>query len=960
MIPSKRILVVDDEPVNQKLIENLLEVMGHSPEFANNGFEALEKIKSGFDLVLLDIRMPGIDGIEVVRRIRGNPESADIPIIMITVLDDKQTRIEAIQAGANDFINKPIDRLELQVRMESLLKMREAQNAIKLHLDELEKTVAERNAKLIESNELLKSELAERKHAEDSLRDSERKYRSLFDVAPIGIVLVDTEGKILEVNHFLLEILGSPSPEATKAINMLTFPPLVAAGVSRVFKDCMDERRKMSAEIPYTTKWGKQICLRAIVTPKLNEKGEIEGCQAVMEDITLRRQTELALKESEGRYKSMSSLMRLMCDNVPDLLWAKDLEGKAIFVNKAVCDKLLGAHDTEEPIGKTDYFFVERMRRENPQDPNYFTFGETCANSDAVVLNTMKPGRFDESGNVRGQFLVLDVYKAPFFNQDGTLIGTVGCGRDVTTEREAETEKTKIAAALRDSEQTLKTILSTSPVAITLIQDRKFIWTNEFGLKMFGYDTYEGYVGRDTSVIYATQDEYERVGREVYTHLATGRIAHVTAKLARKDGSVFDARIRTKLVDPLAPTNLAIAVITDITDDLRAEQEKESLQAQYLQAQKMEAIGNLAGGICHDFNNLLQIVLGYADVVLSDEELTDRSRANIQEIASAGERGADLIKRLLTFSRKVEVSFQPINMNDQVGVLINMLARTIPKMISIDTALASDLATINADPTQMDQVLMNLAVNARDAMHGEGKLSIKTANVILDDEYCKAHMGVVPGPYVMISVSDTGQGMDNECLGHIFEPFYTTKAKGKGTGLGLATVYGIVKRHNGFIDCESKPGHGATFKIYFPAVKAEEPIPVDATEEASPRGGTETILVVDDDVTVRSLMEHMLSRSGYNVLTAGNGGEALDLYSDCSGKISLVILDIIMPEMGGQECLRRIFQINPKAKILIATGVPPDDERVKLAIDNGVTEVMHKPVKYKNLLRTVRDSLDKV
>ena len=312
-----------------------------------------------------------------------------------------------------------------------------------------------------------------------------------------------------------------------------------------------------------------------------------------------------------------------------------------------------------------------------------------------------------------------------------------------------------------------------------------------------------------------TQDEYERVGREVYADLATGRIAHVTAKLARKDGSVFDARIRTKLVDPSAPTNLAIAVITDITDDLRAEQEKESLQAQYLQAQKMEAIGNLAGGICHDFNNLLQIVLGYADVVLSDEELTDGSRANIQEIASAGERGADLIKRLLTFSRKVEVSFQPLNMNDQVGVLINMLARTIPKMISIDTALASDLATINADPTQMDQVLMNLAVNARDAMHGEGKLSIKTVNVILDDEYCKAHIGVVPGPYVMISVSDTGQGMDNECLGHIFEPFYTTKAKGKGTGLGLATVYGIVKRHNGFIDCESKPGHGGHIQDIF-------------------------------------------------------------------------------------------------------------------------------------------------
>ncbi len=951
----KRILIVDDEPKNQRVIKDFLAVLGHSSEPANDGLEALEKLKSGFDLVLLDVMMPGMDGLEVVRLMRENPAFADIPVIMVTVLDDKETRLRAVEAGANDFINKPIDRLELIVRMESLLKMKDAQDAIKRHQAELEETVAERTAKFLESNKQLNIELAERKRAEESLRESELKYRLLFDSAPIGIMSVNTEGEILEVNRFLLEILGSPGSEATKNINMLTFPPLLEAGVSALFKDCMATRRQMSGKIPYTSKWGKQIYLRTVVTPKLNEKGEVEGCQAIMEDVTLRKQTELALRESEGRYKSMSSLMRLMCDNVPDLLWAKDLEGKAIFVNKAVCEKLLGAHDTEEPIGKTEYYFAERMCKENPDDPNYFTFGETCVNSDAAVLSKMRPGRFDECGNVRGRFLVLDVYKAPFVDQNGVLIGTVGCGRDVTAEREADVERRRIEEAFRHSEKMLKTILSTSPVAISLIQDRKFVWTNEFGLKIFGYESEEGYLGQNTSVVYATQEEYERVGREVYTDLATGKIAQVNTQMVRKDGSVFDARIRTKLVDPSSPDNLAIAVITDITDDLRAQKEKEALQVQLMQAQKMEALGNLTAGIAHDFNNLLQVVLGYSEVMIQAEQENEAHCDQLRQINEAGKRGAKLVQRLMTFSRKAEPKFQSVNLNHEIIEMGKLLERAIPKTIKINLHLGHDLGVVQADVSQVGQIIMNLAVNARDAMPAGGTLTIETGNVVLDQAYCLRNIGVKPGCYSFITVSDTGHGMDKETLSHIFEPFFTTKGTGKGTGLGLAVVYRIVNNHGAHMTCYSEKGHGTTFKIHFPAIETEK-LSEPKKNERPVRGGTETILLADDDDAIANFCKQLLSSRGYQVIVASNGKHALEIYKNNRDTISLVILDLIMPKMDGRQCLSQILRVNPDVKVILSSGYSETGSA------SGATAeargYIQKPYDMRQLLTMIREVLD--
>ncbi|MDR3604001.1 MAG: ATP-binding protein [Syntrophaceae bacterium] len=400
-----------------------------------------------------------------------------------------------------------------------------------------------------------------------------------------------------------------------------------------------------------------------------------------------------------------------------------------------------------------------------------------------------------------------------------------------------------------------------------------------------------------------------------------------------------------------------IAVFENVTDRKQAQKENEALQAQFIQAQKMEAIGTLAGGIYHDFNNLLQVIVGYSEILLQRKQLDESDDADLEQIYAAGKRGAELIQGLMTFSRKADIQTKPINLEVQIRQFKNILSRTIHKMIRIELIFDPDLALIKADPGQMEQVLMNLAVNARDAMGDKGKFTIGAKNTILDETYCNTHVGVQPGAYVLLTVSDTGTGMDKETLSHIFEPFFTTKQEGKGTGLGLATVYGIVKRHNGSIDCESEPGHGTTFKIYFPAISPNEKVSIDKTPVA-PKSGMETILFVDDEEPVRIICSRMLKSVGYGVLTACNGKQALDLYKQEGGNISLVILDLLMPEMGGQKCLEEILKIDPKVKVIIASGLPLSNEQTKLVINSGAKACVHKPYDMKDMLKIVRKVVD--
>ncbi len=400
-----------------------------------------------------------------------------------------------------------------------------------------------------------------------------------------------------------------------------------------------------------------------------------------------------------------------------------------------------------------------------------------------------------------------------------------------------------------------------------------------------------------------------------------------------------------------------VHIVRDITARKRGEEEKAKLGGQLLHAQKMEAIGTLAGGVAHDFNNILQVTVGYAELLLGDEGFPENHREDLKRIYQSSKQGADLVHRLLTFSRKAEIKPQPINLNRRIKEMRKMMQRTLPKMIDIQLILAERLPTIFADPTQIDQILMNLAVNARDAMPDGGKLIIETADVMLDEEYGKTNLVATAGRFVLLTVTDTGEGMDKETLEHIFEPFFTTKAVGEGSGLGLAMVYGIVQEHGGHIKCYSEPGNGTTFRIYLPAGASEEQTEQPTVREL-PRGGSETILLVDDEKMIRDLGSRILSRAGYKIITANNGKEALTVYKNRQNEIAMVILDLIMPEMGGKQCLGEILKINPEVKVLVASGYSANGP-TKEALEGGAKAFVSKPFHMGELLQAVRNILDK-
>jgi two-component system cell cycle sensor histidine kinase/response regulator CckA len=350
-------------------------------------------------------------------------------------------------------------------------------------------------------------------------------------------------------------------------------------------------------------------------------------------------------------------------------------------------------------------------------------------------------------------------------------------------------------------------------------------------------------------------------------------------------------------------------------------------------------------------------VLGFSELLLIGKDKRDPSYEDLQEIKQAARSGADLTKRILTFSRKAENNPRPLNLNHEIEQAKKILIRTIPKMIEVELVLSEGLAAVNADSTQIKQVLMNLAVNASHAMPEGGRLAIETKPVTLDEEFCRVNLGAIPGDYAMLSVSDTGHGMDPETLTHVFEPFYTTKQVGKGTGLGLAMVYGIVKQHGGYITCYSELGQGTTFRIYLPILVAEKQQLELAPRETLPRGGTETILLVDDEESVRELGKRILEQSGYTVLTAANGKEALKLYKREEGKIALMILDLIMPEMGGKQCLEEFLKIDPTARVLIASGFAANGQSGE-AIVMGAKGFIGKPYNVKRMLHAIREVLD--
>ena len=426
----------------------------------------------------------------------------------------------------------------------------------------------------------------------------------------------------------------------------------------------------------------------------------------------------------------------------------------------------------------------------------------------------------------------------------------------------------------------------------------------------------------------------------------------------RKDGTVFPIEIRTYLLrgTDREPAGMW-AFVRDVTARRRAEEEREQLERQLRQSQKMEAVGRLAGGVAHDFNNLLAAIIGYAEIGLGELPADSPIRDDLTEIHTAARRAEALTRQLLAFSRQQLLDVQAVGLNELVLDTERMLSRTLGEDIELVTDLAPEPCTVRADPTQLQEVIINLAVNARDAMPDGGTLTIATRATALDAAAARSHAELEPGPYVDLTVRDTGHGIDEETLARIFEPFFTTKDVGKGTGLGLSTTYGLVKQHGGAIAVESQPGQGATFRILLPRIDAEPEPPAERAREPAAGRGEHTILLAEDEEAVRGMARLALTKHGYTVLAAADGVEALELADAHDGDIDLLLADVVMPRMGGKELADRIVARHPAIRILFMSGYTTDVIS-KHGVGHPAAQVLQKPFHVDTLVRRVRDALD--
>lgn len=518
--------------------------------------------------------------------------------------------------------------------------------------------------------------------------------------------------------------------------------------------------------------------------------------------------------------------------------------------------------------------------------------------------------------------------------------------RDVTAEREAEANRNLMAAIVDSSYDAI----------ISKDLNGTITSWNRAAEMLFGYAATE-VLGRNVTMLFPPEKVDEEM--TILDSLGRGeRIEELDTVRVRKDGHLVHVSLT---ISPVRDANGQVIggskIVHDLTARRKAEAALEATQEQLRQAQKIEAVGRLAGGIAHDFNNILSVILGAAELALESLNRGESVSNEIEEIRRAATRASDLTRQMLAFSRQQILQPRVIDLNELVTGLQQMLRRLLPEDIDLNIISGNDLGRVYADPGQIEQVVVNLAVNARDAMAGGGRLTVETANVFFDGGYTASHLDVRSGEYVMLAVTDTGHGMDRVTRERAFDPFFTTKAQGKGTGLGLATVYGIVKQSGGHIWLYSEPGIGTTFKIYIPRTSAPAESAGVRLAQRPAAGGNETILLVEDDDQVRAITGAILRRSGYQVIEAANGDEAIEVAARASGVIHVLVTDVVMPKMNGKALAERLSAMRSDLKVLFVSGYTENTGIHHGVLDAGFA-FLQKPVTADDLLRKVRELID--
>ncbi len=759
-------------------------------------------------------------------------------------------------------------------------------------------------------------DITDRKRSQRYLSEAREQWVRTFDAIPDLVAIIDKDKRIVQANRALAEHLGLPKEQLSGQpcfglIHRTKAPPAFCPHTLMV-----QDEKEHGVEIHEETLGG---FFYLTASPLLDSEGNLRGCVHVARNINQRKRAEEALRQSEEKY-------RLMFESSPLGVLHFDDTGTITACNDNLV-AILGS-SREKLIGLNTIRDLE----------------------DTKVIGAIQEALAGKLGHYEDSYTSVTAGKttpvkcdfAPIMSPEGTVLGGIGIVEDITERKRAE-------EALRRSEYLYRSVIENiEDVFYRSDAEGKLLMVSPSGARLFGYDTVEETIGLPLDSFWVDPQEWQRLIGIVKEQ---GKATDFEGILKRKDGSTFVATLSTHFYrDDDGVIIGTEGIIHDISDRKR-------IEAQLLQSQKMEAIGTLAGGIAHEVNNLLQVVLGHADMLLMSKGLDEKFAKSLETIRMTAHNGADLVKRILTFSRRAEPEKSTVNLTEAVRRVEGILRRIIPRMIRLEMFLEENLRMISADYSQIEQILLNLAVNARDAMPEGGRLVFETKNVTIRREYCRTHPEVKPGKYVLLTVSDTGQGMAKETLDRIFEPFFTTKQPGKGTGLGLSMVFGVVKSHGGHITCYSEVGLGSTFGIYFPALTGDLRADDLSTTIEMPPGGTETLLLVDDEDAVLTLGAEMLELAGYTVLTAANGREALEVYQSRGDSISLVILDLVMPGISGRRCLEELLKINPNAKVLIASGYAADGP-AREARESGAVGFVSKPFDLKRILLAVRKSID--
>ena len=936
------ILIVDDLADSVDLMATLLDrhFPGGRHLRAGSGAEGLAIAqREDLDLVLLDAAMPGMDGFEVCRRLKADPRTASVPVLMVSgARMEPRDRAAGLECGADGYVCKPFEIEEFVAQIRALVRLKKDEDLLRHHEQRLQQELERRTAEL---------------------QASERRFRAMLENSPDAVFVEDERGIVLAANPAACRLHGLAREELVGRHVADLVPPGHREAVAREFPKWFSGELKIFEGFSYSSD-GRIIPIE--IKANRIEYEQKPAILLIVRDISDRQ----AL---DDRQSATVHGLRAIVDIADELIACADLdtlyrravelarerlglERSAIFLSDGhyvhgTFGTDLQGRTTDERSHRlpTDETWRERFRLRTPQEPRWSLSLEYLQDWQNGSMHPRTQGwvaitPIQTAHKAVGVFCNDSaITRAPFDPVKQELVAVYGSLlANIIERRSAESERQRLARAVEQSAESV------------LIADLNgtITYVNPAFERITGYPRQE-VLGLNPRILKSGRHD-TRFYENMWNHLRRGEVWTGRITNRRKDGTFYEAE---QTASPLRNAEGEVVGYLAVSQDVtRAVQ----MEGELRQAQKMDSIGRLAGGIAHDFNNLLTGILGFARIVLDDLPKDHGCRSDVEEIIRAGERAAKLTRQLLAFGHKQVLQIQPLDLNAIVVNMDQILRRTLGEHIELVTTTGDHLNSIEADGGLMEQVIMNLAVNARDAMPRGGKLVITTRNIVVDEVRAQRHVGAPPGPYVLLTVRDSGSGMSERVREQAFEPFFTTKEKGKGLGLGLSTVYSIVKQCRGFIELDSAVNVGTEFRIYFPSVDVK-PLDIEPPAPVAARGGSETILVVEDETTVRRLTVRYLTSLGYRVLEARNGDEALHLVRAHVGPLDLVLTDVIMPRMGGPEMVEQLRVQLPKIKVLYMSGFTEDIRMESIHVASAASLIL-KPFTIESLSAEVRRVLD--